>query len=152
MTVGEICTRQVQSIGPDALLVDAAHRMREFHVGALVVVEDRDGMLVPLGILTDRDIVVSVTAQGPERIQSLLVGDVVLPRLLTAQRTDSIFEALKQMRLHGVRRLPILDQDGSLFGILTLDDILAHLAEELGDAVKLIAREQQYERAGRTTT
>lgn len=150
MTTGDICRRQVQTIGKDALLCDAARKMRELHVGDLVVIEERYGKPIPVGVLTDRDIAVSIAAQEPAQLQTLLVGDVMLPRLITARSTDSVRAALKVMRMHGVRRLPIVNENGALCGIVTLDDILEILAEELGEVVLLIAREQQRERTTRT--
>jgi len=152
MTAGEVCTRQVQSVNKDTALFDAARRMREFHVGDLVVVEERNGRRIPVGILTDRDIVVSVAAQDLEHLRQLLVGDVVLPRLVTARTSDSVHAVLKTMRTHGIRRLPIVDEGGTLCGILSLDDILGVLAEELSDVVKIIAREQQQERSTRLSS
>lgn len=152
MTAGEVCIRQVQSVNKDAAIFDAARRMREFHVGDLVVIEERNGRRIPVGILTDRDIVVSVAAQDLEHIRSLLVGDVVLPRLVTARTSDSVHAVLKTMRTHGIRRLPIVDESGTLCGILSLDDILGVLAEELSDVVKIIAREQQQERSTRLSS
>ena len=151
MTAGELCRARVETIEKDATLADAARRMREFHVGDLVVVEDRGGQSIPLGILTDRDIVVSVAAQDLEHIQTLLVGDVVLPRLITARQDDSIHAVLKAMRIHGIRRLPVIDERGVLSGILTLDDLIAHIAEELYDLVQIISREQRRERETRQT-
>lgn len=151
MKAGEVCIRQVQTIGKDALLLDAARQMREFHVGDLIVIEEHDGRRIPVGILTDRDIVVGVAAEDLAHLQSLLVGDVLLPELVTAKGSDSIHTALKTMRTHGIRRLPIVDEGGGLCGILSVDDILGILAEELADLVKIIARAQQRERATKTS-
>ena len=150
MTKGDICKRQVQTIGNDALLHDAVRRMRELHVGDLVVVEERYGQPIPVGVLTDRDIVVSLANLEPGQLQTLLVGDVMQPRLITARSSDSLHAALKVMRMHGVRRLPIVNEGGALYGILTLDDILEVLAEELSELVMIGAREQQRERTIRT--
>ena len=77
--------------------------------------------------MTDRDIVISVVAGDPEHINYLLVSDVMSDDLVTAREHESIEAALKKMEEHGVRRLPIVDADGMLVGILTLDDILQYL-------------------------
>jgi CBS domain-containing protein len=128
------------------MIVDAAKRMRTSHIGDLVVIENRNGRQFPIGIVTDRDIVVSVVAGDPEHIAYLLVSDVMSDDLVTAREHDSIEAALKKMEEHGVRRLPVVDADGMLVGILTLDDILQYLTGQQSELVALVAREQRRER------
>jgi CBS domain-containing protein len=146
MTVGDICTRNVIIAPKTETIVDAAKRMRSSHVGDLVIVENRNGQHVPIGILTDRDIVISVVAGDPVHINYLLVGDAMSSDLVTARDQDTIESALEKMREHGVRRLPIVDETGALVGILTIDDVLQHLAAQQRDLVALVAREQLHER------
>jgi predicted transcriptional regulator len=149
MTVGDICTRNVVVAPKGEMIVDAAKRMRVSHVGALVVVEERDHRHVPVGIVTDRDIVISVIAGDPEHINLLLVGDVMSEDLVTAQEHDSLESALKHMQERGVRRLPIVNGAGTLVGILTLDDILKHLTAQQSALLALVAHEQRHEREHR---
>ena len=146
MTAGEICTRNVVVAPKTEMIVDAAKRMRTSHVGDLVVIEIRNGRHFPVGIVTDRDIVISVVAGDPEHILYLMVGDVMSDDLVTAREHDSIEAALKKMEEHGVRRLPIIDADGALVGILSLDDILQYLTAQQSELVALVAREQRRER------
>jgi CBS domain-containing protein len=146
MTLGEICTRNVAVAPKTEMIVDAAKRMRTSHVGDLVVCESRHGRHFPIGIVTDRDIVVSVVAGDPEHINCLLVSDVMSDDLVTAQEHDSIEAALKKMEEHGVRRLPVTDTDGALVGILTLDDVLRYLTAQQSELVATVAREQRRER------
>lgn len=146
MTVGEICNRNVVVAPKTEMIVDAAKRMRSSHVGDLVVIENRNGRHFPVGIVTDRDIVISVVAGDPDHINYLLAGDVMSDDLVTAREHDSIEAALKKMEEHGVRRLPIVDADGALIGILTLDDILQYLTGQQSELVALVAREQRRER------
>jgi len=146
MTAGEICTRTTVVAPKTELIVDAAKRMRTSHVGDLVVVENRSGRHYPIGIVTDRDIVISVVAGDPDHINYLLVGDVMSDDLITAREDESVEAALKRMEEHGVRRLPIVDSDGALVGILTLDDVLEYLTERQRELVSLVAREQRRER------
>lgn len=146
MTVGEICTRNVVVAPKTAMIVDAAKRMRSSHVGNLIVVDNRNGRHIPIGIVTDRDIVISVVAGDPDHINYLLVSDVMSDELVTAWEHDSVETALKRMKEHGVRRLPILDADGALVGILTLDDVLHYLSAQQSELVALVAREQIRER------
>jgi len=146
MTVGEICKRDVVVAPKTEMIVDAAKRMRTSHVGDVVVIENRNGRHLPIGIVTDRDIVISVVAGDPEHINYLLVSDVMSDDLVTAREHESIEAALKKMQEHGVRRLPIVDADGMLVGILTLDDILQYFTGQQSELVALVAREQRRER------
>jgi CBS domain-containing protein len=146
MTVGDICNRNVVVVPKGEMIVDAAKRMRTAHVGDLIVVEIRDGRHVPVGIVTDRDIVIAAVAGDPEHINYLLVSEVMTPDLVTATEQDSIEAALKKMHEHGIRRLPIVDKTGGLVGILTLDDVLRYLTAQYSELVALVAREQQRER------
>jgi CBS domain-containing protein len=146
MTVGDICNRDVVVAPKGEMVVDAAKRMRTSHVGDLVVVEIRNGRHVPVGIVTDRDIVIAAVAGDPEHINYLLVGEVMTPDLVTAVERESIETALKKMHEHGIRRLPIVDTTGALVGILTLDDILRYLTAQQSELVALVAREQTRER------
>lgn len=150
MTVGEICTRAIVVVKKTESIVDAAKHMRASHVGDLVVVENRAGRHYPVGIITDRDIVVSVVAGDPDHINYLLVDDVMSDDLVTAREDETIEVALKRMEQHGVRRLPIVDTAGALVGILTLDDVLEYLTEQQSELVSLVARQQRRERQYRT--
>jgi CBS domain-containing protein len=146
MTVGDICNRNVVVAPKSETIVDAAKRMRTSHVGDLVVIDNRQGRHVPIGIVTDRDIVISVVAGDPDHLNYLLVSDVMSSDLVTAREQDSIEAALKKMHQHGVRRLPIVDGTGALVGILTLDDVLRYLTAHQRELVALVAREQRFER------
>lgn len=148
MTIGEICNREVVIVAREASVIEAARLMREYHVGDLVVVDESSGQRRPVGIVTDRDIVLEVVAMevAPE---TLRVGDIMTPRLVTVRESEGVFETIRYMRGKGVRRVPVVDTEGRLEGIVTLDDLLALLAEELGELAKLVAREQDREVATR---
>jgi CBS domain-containing protein len=145
MTVGEVCTKFVVTALEDETIVDAARRMRDAHVGALVVV-DEIAAGKPVGILTDRDIVVSAVAQAPDKLESLVVGDVMTGDPVTARSGETLDSALASMRARGIRRLPVVSSDGSLEGLLAFDDILEVMSKDLNQLVGLVAREQRRER------
>lgn len=148
MAVGEICNREVV-IAEKALSVrEAAELMRTHHVGDLVVTEERGGRRHPVGIVTDRDIVVEVVAPGVNP-EALKVGEIMGPELATVRESEGLFEALRYMRDKGVRRMPVVDRDGGLVGILTMDDLLGLLAEEMTELAKLVSHERQREAAVR---
>lgn len=146
MTVGDICKHNVIVATPDETIVDAAKRMRTFHVGDLVVVEVRHDRRVPIGILTDRDIVVGGVAHDAGHIESLLVGDIMSRDVVTARQTEPIEAALGNMEEHGVRRLPVVDGDGGLVGIVTLDDALQVITDQQIALVKIVLEGQRHER------
>jgi|SRR5262245_48662381 len=143
MNLGEICNRIVVYADRGMPLTDAANLMREHHVGSLVVVDETARGRVPVGILTDRDIVIEVVA-GKVDLRTLTVGDVMASDVVTAREDDSIVDALHLMR-RGVRRLPVVTMEGLLAGIVTVDDLLRVAAEQLGDLVRVIGAQQSRE-------
>lgn len=147
MTIGESCNRHVVIARRDESLAEAARRMRDLHVGALVVADEQDGRRIPVGVLTDRDLVVSVLAGGRGDPEALTVGAVMTAQPVTAREGEDLLDALKKMRSFGVRRLPIVNEGGGLEGIVTFDDVVSVLAEELSDLSDLMVREQKRERA-----
>jgi CBS domain-containing protein len=146
MTAGEICTRAPAIATRNDTLIQAAQQMRASHVGALVVVENRHDRRVPIGILTDRDIVVGAVATNAGHVDSLRVGDVMGQDVVTVRESESLERALERMKEHGIRRLPVVSGDGALVGVLTLDDVLEVLTEQQVGLVKIVAQEQRHER------
>ena len=146
MTIGAICKKDVVVVPKGESIVDAAKRMRMLHVGTVIVVDQREGKQVPVGLLTDRDIVLSIVASDAEHLPFLSVNDAMSDDLLTAFEDTSLSDALKLMQERGVRRLPVVDHQGALVGIVTADDVIRYLADELGQVVKLMNHEEQVER------
>jgi CBS domain-containing protein len=134
MTVGEVCNRQVTVVSEDESIDVAVQLMRSHHVGDVVVVRQEPGERVPVGILTDRDIVIELLASGVAAAE-VGIKDVMSSELIVAREQDSIFDTLKHMRTHGVRRIPVVNSDGELKGIFTLDDAVDLVCELLGDIV-----------------
>ncbi|HSN22442.1 MAG TPA: CBS domain-containing protein [Usitatibacter sp.] len=143
MKTGEVCSREVVSIGPRANLAEASRLMRETHVGSVVVV-DQEGPPRPVGIVTDRDIVVEAVAAGIDPT-TLTVGEIMGPTLVVAREDDDALVSLKTMRRRGVRRLPVVDAAGTLCGIVTLDDLLEAGSSALNDVIQAIASERALE-------
>ncbi len=141
MPIGEICTREVVIVEKGASIQEAAQLMRRHHVGNLVVVAYEGTARIPVGILTDRDIVIEIVAAGVD-LEKVTVGDVMSFDLATVREQDGIWDSLQYMRSKGVRRMPVVDQGGALIGIISADDLLDLLAEELGAVAALIKREQ----------
>lgn len=148
MGIGEICNRDTVFTRKDSSIGEAARLMREHHVGNLVVVEEAAGRRVPVGILTDRDLVIEILAKGVD-MNAVTVGDIMSGELITARETDGIYDTLQRMRAKGVRRLPVVDAGGGLVGIVAVDDLLDLLADELTALARLVSREQARERSRR---
>ena len=144
MNVGEICNRIVMFAYRGTSLTDAARLMREHHVGSLVVVDETAQGRVPVGMLTDRDIVVAAVA-GDVNPRTVTVGEVMQGELQTVREEDSVSDALRLMRRRGIRRLPVVTMGGTLAGIVTVDDLLGIAAEQLNDLVRAIGAEQSRE-------
>ena len=145
MNAGELCSRDVVVAYRDTGLVEAARLMREHHVGSLVVVGER--LLsdkLPLGMITDRDIVVAAVAKEVDP-QTLTVGDVMSGGALVVREQDGIPDALRMMREKGVRRLPVVSDKGVLVGILSIDDVLELVAEEMDGFVATLRSERSRE-------
>jgi CBS domain-containing protein len=149
MTIGEICNRDTVFTTRDSSVSAAAGLMREHHVGDVVVVEEKAGRRIPVGILTDRDLVVEILAKDVD-MNSVTVGDVMSGELITAREGDGLYETLQRMRAKGVRRVPVVDGGGALVGIISVDDLLDLLADELTTLSRLLSREQARERQKRT--
>jgi len=148
MPVGEICTREVVIVKRKDSILEAASLMRRFHVGDVVVVEDKGGQAVPVGILTDRDIVVEIVAKSVP-LDSVFVEDIMSSDLQVVQEERGIWDSLQCMRAKGVRRIVVVNVTGGLVGIVSADDLLELLAGELVDLAKIMAREQEREKVTR---
>lgn len=148
MTIGAICNREVITIQRDSTVLHAAILMRQHHTGDVVVVEDCKGKSIPVGIVTDRDVVVELVATELD-CNVITTGDIMTANLSTVQESTGIFEAIQLMAAKGVRRLPVVDDIGGLVGIVSLDDLLLLLSKELEALTKLISREQKNEASKR---
>jgi CBS domain-containing protein len=148
MKVHDVCSRPAICCTSDATVAEAAHLMREQHVGAIVVTKASKQGAKPVGILTDRDIAVSVVAPELDA-RAITAGDIMQRDLVSAEENDDLFTALKRMRVKGVRRLPVVDTVGRVVGLLAMDDIVEVLVDEMREIVKLVAREHGTEVATR---
>jgi CBS domain-containing protein len=118
--------------------------MREYHVGDIVITDEIDGRRTPVGILTDRDIVLEVLAQELDTT-SLSAGAIMSGDLITVRENEGVFQTIQLMRVKGARRAPVVNGEGVLAGIVSVDDLVELLAEELSELAKLISREQKRE-------
>lgn len=148
MKIGKVCNREVIVTDKGSNVLEAAKLMRQHHAGSLLVIsKDSDGIR-PVGIITDRDIVVEVLAEEVP-LDKVAVEDLMIKSLVVANEDDDLFDAVQKMRVKAVRRIPVVDAKGLLVGIFTMDDLIELLHEELGNIVSLVSREQKMEQKQR---
>jgi CBS domain-containing protein len=148
MGIGEICNREVVVVTRETKVAEAARLMREHHVGDVVAVLEQAGRRTPIGVVTDRDIVIEVVAAGLDA-SFVSIGEIMTNSLASVDENTGVFESIIYMRDKGIRRLPVVDGNGNLIGIVALDDLIELLAEELNELSRLIRHEQDRERKER---
>jgi len=146
MRIDEVCSRQAVHIPLSCTLQEAAVQMRDQHVGSLIVTEASPVGTRAVGMLTDRDIVLSATAEGADPCQTS-VGDVMTRGVITVARQATVGDAMQLMLSHGVRRLGVLDGE-ALTGVVSMDDIFSAMAADWGMLSALVRNEQERERSG----
>ena len=148
LTAGDICKHKVSVGYKQTSVVAAAQLMREDHVGSLVVVDDENGSRQVRGLVTDRDIVMSVIATGLDP-DPLRLEDIMSERVVTVNEADSLLDLMRSMREHGVRRMPVVGLQDELMGIVSMDDVLKILAQEMNALVGAMDAGIKQERARR---
>lgn len=149
MKVCECCKRAVIAISDSADTIDAAKLMRQQHVGFLVVYKEGDELRKPIGVLTDRDLVLAVMARDVGA-HTVTVQDVMTRKPLVASETDELSDVLQAMRMGGIRRVPVVDVRGALVGIVAVDDAIAIVTGLMCDIAGSIKSEQRQEWRSRT--
>jgi CBS domain-containing protein len=147
MQLRDICTMGAAYCGRETTVLEAARLMRTTHAGDLVVVDDPSEACVPVGMITDRDIVIKVLGNGVDA-RTVTVGDVMSTPIVIGRESEDQWEAMARMRAHGVRRLPVTSADGRLMGIVALDDLLRLLSKETTALLDAVTKEQDRERRG----
>lgn len=148
MSVGEYCNRDVVVVEKTESVRTAVDLMRQHHVGDVVTVERAEKGARPVGILTDRDIVLELLAEDVA-LDAVNIGDVMSANPVTVDQAVPLMDALALMQSKGVRRLPVVDESGLLVGLLTVDDVIELIAEQMNALVGLVSREQDQEKKQR---
>ena len=144
MQIGNICHRSVTSIDHTASVPEAARLMRDQHVGFLVVYKSGDELHRPIGVLTDRDIVIEVVGKGVDA-NALIVDDLMTRQPLMANESEELADVLQAMRMGGIRRVPVVDGRGALSGVFALDDALEIVTSLMCDIAGSVKNEQRQE-------
>lgn len=144
MNVGAIATQAVVTVTPGAPLSEVARLMCDHQVGSVIVTEaPLDGPVV-VGIITDRDVVQSQLERTAD-LSRLRVGDVMRADPLVIEESTSIPDAIAKLRAHGVRRAPVISSSGVLSGVISTDDLIAHVARELASLAQIVSRQARRE-------
>lgn len=136
MNLFDICSGELVTAPDSATIIEVAWLMREKHVGAVVVMTDSPPRR-PIGIITDRDIVIKVMAVANRRT-FVSVDEVMSTNLVVAPGSTGIHEAVELMRDRGVRRLLVVGENGDPKGIVSFDDLLMVMAQETGNIAQAI--------------
>lgn len=149
MRIRDLCTKRVVTISPDASVLDAARLMREHHVGDVVVTTRTGDLEKPLGLLTDRDLVVRVLAEGFETLSKLQMQDLLVGAAITAPIDSDLDDVLQRMRDKGIRRMPLVGAQGELLAIVAYDDLVEAIAERVRDLAEVLINERVNEQKHR---
>ena len=141
----DFATATVVVAEPDTTALIAAQLMRKHHVGALVVVDAQEKSR-PVGIVTDRDLVLALMAEGLDA-DVFTVGDIMSAQLVLASPDMDAMDAVQLMRNQRLRRLVLVDDVGRLVGIVTMEDVLELLTRELAALAAGVigARDREFE-------
>lgn len=146
MPVSDIIKKDVISVTPDCTIAKAAELMAREHVGDLVVARSSNGDRTPIGIVTDRDIVLKGVSEHVD-LENTAVSDIMSDDLVTVQEDSGIYETIELISEEGVNRVPVVNAHGKLVGILTSNDLLELLMLELSRLTRVTDQQRQRERA-----
>jgi CBS domain-containing protein len=144
MSISDFAVHNVVTASRNTTALEASRLMRHHHVGTVVVVEEVEGMRKPVGVVTDRDLVVEVMAGGVDA-NAVKLGELLLRAPVTVNRDASYADTVRLMAINGVRRVPVVDSSGGLVGIITLDDMLRQLSSPLAALADLASRARHFE-------
>ena len=134
MQVGRIMSREIASLPREGSLLEAAKLMSEKNVGCVLVLDSEER---PIGIVTDRDLVVRGVAKGHD-LADANVGSIMSAHPFTARRDEPIMLVARKMADKGIRRVPVVDEEGSVVGLVSVDDLLTVFISELSNVAAAI--------------
>jgi CBS domain-containing protein len=145
INIGKICNRNVTYIDETADIHKVAELMSQSHVDAIVVIETRNDIKKPIGLVTDRDIIVKVLAKEISH-ENFKINDIMSREMICFRENEEVMDTLRIMSMEGVRRVPVVSKEGDLVGILSIEDLFELLADEFSNLVMLFCRQQRYEK------
>jgi len=136
MSIKKVCTSHVVTLPRTSSIEEAAKLMKRHQIGDIVIIEDDK----PIGLLTDRDIVMRLAANEVD-FNQVNVGEVMSSDLLLLAEDQGIARAIEAMRSKGVRRAPVVNEEGKLTGIVSVDDLLVLISHELSELAGLVQKQ-----------
>jgi len=136
MTLRDLVIEGVETAGPSTTAEAIAMRLEEANIGCLIIEED----MKPVGIVTDRDLALRVVARDVDP-DAVTASDIMTPEPVTVHVEQGLLDVTRTMRQHAVRRMPVVDDDDKLVGIITLDDVMTLLTRELNDLGQVVEAE-----------
>ena len=149
MTIGTVCSRDPVTAPADAPVATLAQRMCDEHVGLVIVTRRPSDRLVPVGVVTDRDIVRAQVSRPGTDVFMLRAEEIMTREPLVLSEAIPVTEAIEHLRARGVRRAPVVDAGGALVGLVAADDLFAAMAEDLVRLGRLVAAQPGRERLRR---
>lgn len=140
MPISEFCKLDVVCCDAGASIQEVAELMRKHHVGDVIVTGIEAESRMPIGILTDRDIVIEAIAPNVD-LNLLTAGDIMVSPVHSVQESTGLLDALRMMAKLKVRRMPVVRDDGTLSGIVTADDIIGMLSAELATIANIVGKQ-----------
>lgn len=150
MSIMSICQTDVITVDKRSTLKHVSEVMQEKHVGSIIVTEGFNGKKIPAGIITDRDIALALGSSP--RPQEIRVEQIMQSQPITVKTSEGIYETIVKMRENGIKRMPVVLEDGSLFGIISADDMLTLMGEEINNLSKIPEVQVSHERGVRKPT
>lgn len=145
MPISDLCSEKLVTIEKGATLQFAASQMKKQHVGSVVVIESEGKSERPIGVLTDRDIVLKAVAENLD-MNTARVGDVMSRNPITMNKDAGVYEAVKVMQQRGVRRLLVVDEAKHLCGLLSADDLVEMIGDEMSRIGSLFETQRRDEK------
>ena len=145
MLVGTLCSRRPVTVATGAPISDVARLMRDQHVGAVIVTDGDVQHLHAIGMITDRDIVRAQLERTAD-LSRLSAGEVMTRNPLVVTEEEPVDGAIAHLRARGVRRAPVVAPDGTLVGLISTDDLLAHVTRKLTSLAEIVGWQQRAER------
>lgn len=144
LSLDQLYEKDVVCLKPDDTVYDAAREMLENHIGDIVITQEENGKTMPVGIVTDRDLVINATAKklDPETIK---LSDIMSKKVITATEDDDLTTLVRLVVDEGVSRLPIVDEAGNLAGILSSKRLFQYFAQGLCELSSISVQQQQRE-------